>query len=76
MSNFSFCPLLCSVGKSPNGRGYVATQPSCGPPSDLVPRSKALGTPPPDNRAYVAAGPPCGPLLIMSPTLKHLGPPK
>ena len=37
--------MLCSVGDPLDGRGYVATHPTCGPPLILSPALKCWGPP-------------------------------
>ena len=58
-----FLPALKHRGP-PDGRGYVANPPICGPFLILSPCSEALGTPP-DGRGYVANLPICTEYLVL-----------
>ena len=59
---------------SPDGSGYIAILPTCGPFLIVSYRSESIGDPL-DGMGYVATRPICGPLLIFSPAMKFWEPP-
>ena len=82
-ATFDFAPRSEAVGTPPpDGRGYVASLTTCGPPvmptfgpplilPPLLSDGDPLG-----GRGYVATLPTCGPPLIVPPALKRWGPPR
>ena len=57
----------------PDGKGYVATRPTCGPLLFLSPTLKHRN--PPNGKGYVATLLTCGPMMILSPHSEALGTP-